>query len=381
MRLLTHLSMCIVLFTFTHYGHAAGKSGSAQLSPIADTYIATYPPGARDVHKKNSEQGGNAGASVRLKIKRFENMPILRFDFSSIPAGADITSAFIDLHLMNGAMLNQVAVSSLHADWNEGSGTFDDGENYTLDHDGACHIGPKGIQSTWRTYADSDFYLMFNGEGGSAVKIVKAQMIDKEICRIPVDPLVLNAAIEDAQSLVLCDHTGIFTGAHANIFFHSREVAGKGPQLTINWSEKQDTIKPAFKGTPTVKAGPSAGSIALTLPGAGDDGVTGTAVGYRLWVNEKPIDRMHFPRPQKPAQTCILNGFTAGEKLSIKIQAFDEANNTCETIIDGQSQSAFTSIFKNSLADQNQVGEVYSAKSFSAQIIDGMTLINPLNGK
>ena len=55
---------------------------------------------------------------------------------------------------------------------------------------------------------------MFNGEGGSAMTIVKAQMLAGGRCRIPVDQLVLHAAIENGSTLVLCDHTGILPVLH-----------------------------------------------------------------------------------------------------------------------------------------------------------------------
>ncbi len=378
-----HIFISVLLISFCSSLNAAENTvgaGAVILTPIADTYIATYPPGRRDARAKNSEQGGNAGKTLRLKIKKYENIPLFKFDFSAIPKGATINKAYIDIKLMNGAQLNQITVSSIHADWNEGNGTFDDGKNYDLNHEGACLFGPKGINSSWRSFANSDFYFMYNGEGGSAMRIVKATMLDDGTCRIPVDPYVLHAAIENGSSLAFTDHTATFTGDGANIFFHSREVAGKEPKLTVTWSMSKDQSAPAFKSIALAEAGPVPGSIRLALPAAGDDGDKGTALGYRVWVNDKQIPVVDLPRPQRIWRNCILEGFEPSAALAIKIEAFDEANNTCTTTITTKSTGAFTGALADALADQNAEGQKVSSADFSAQLIDGMTLINPLTG-
>ncbi|HTL50959.1 MAG TPA: DNRLRE domain-containing protein, partial [Planctomycetota bacterium] len=136
------------------------KAGSVELQPVADTSIASYPAGVRGPAYKDSEQSFNYGKSTRIKIKRQENMALLKFDFSKVPAGATITSAEIVVTMENGKAFNHMGVYSMHVDWNEGEGTGngnDTDKPQTEAETGACFLGPKGLKSKWREYADSDF--------------------------------------------------------------------------------------------------------------------------------------------------------------------------------------------------------------------------------
>ena len=120
------LSLFIALVAMGCSASPASTATSASLQCVSDADVAAYPIGLRTLTHKDSEQGTNAGKSDRLKMKRFENRPLLRFDFAPIPQGATITSAVLQLHVPDDRPVNHVGISSLHVDWEEGDGVWND---------------------------------------------------------------------------------------------------------------------------------------------------------------------------------------------------------------------------------------------------------------
>src|SRR5688572_16517476 len=102
--LLASVVMVVAALTGVQDGPAAATvatngGGEATLACVADTYIAAYPIGTRSATMKGSEQGANAGTSKRLKLKKYEAQPILKFDFSKVPAGSTITGAAVEIQI------------------------------------------------------------------------------------------------------------------------------------------------------------------------------------------------------------------------------------------------------------------------------------------
>ncbi len=357
------------------------QAGSATLPCVADTYIAAYPIGLTSLDAPDSEQGGNAGTTERLKIKKFENRPLLRFDFSAVPAGATITDAAVEIQMTDDEPLNHVGVYSLHVPWNEGQGNFDDGSNLDLTHNGACFIGPAGIDSTWMPYPTGDFNKASGGSGGNATCVVRAEPLGDRRWRIPVDPYVVHAAIENGQTLILCDETGIFTGDLSNAFFHSREVEGKGPVLKVSWKSGRDDVAPQFDGRVKARPGPFAGTIALELPAAGDDGKEGTALGYHVSVDGQSLAQSLIPRPQRSLRSMLVRDLEPGKRVEIEVVAFDEAGNTASQSIKATARKPFA----GTLAAARPLPPVdlppaKTNNAFTATLVDGLTLFDPKTG-
>lgn len=359
------------------------EAGSAVLPCVADADIAAYPMGVRSLTARNSEQGTNAGQSPRLKIKKFENRPILRFDFSGVPAGATLTEATLEFHLVGVKGLNQVGVSSLHVDWNEGEATWDDaGRGGALTHKGACFLGPKGVKSRWREYSTGDFNKADAGNGGNATCVARAADLGGGKRAVKVDPYVIQAAMEHGQSLVLTDETGLFTGNLSNANISSRHVKGKEPVLKVRWAAGRDSTAPAFKKPIAAEAGQLAGSILLHLPQAGDDGAEGQALGYRVSVNGKEVPRVQVPRPTRLLRGMLLRGLAPGKIAVVTATAFDEAGNTCSQTIRLPARADFTTALAEPLTHSGFTSPATETnKSFSATIVDGETLFDPFTGK
>lgn len=360
----------------------AVKAGSAALPCVADADIAAYPMGIRSLTARNSEQGTNAGQSRRLKIKKFENRPILRFDFSAVPAGATLTEATLEFHLPGGKPLNHVGVGSLHVDWNEGKGAWSDGGRVDLTHKGACFLGPKGVRTRWREYATGDFNKADAGSGGNATCVSRAASLGGGKWAVRIDPYVIQAAMEHAQTLVLTDETGLFTGKLSNAYIASRHAKGQEPILKVRWAAGRDSTPPAFKQPVAAGPGALAGSILLHLPQAGDDGKKGAALRYRVSVNSKAVPRVQIPRPRRRLRGMLLRDLPPGKTAEVAVTAFDEAGNTCSQTIRAAARAAFTTALAKPLTHSGFVVPAGEAnKSFSVMIVDGETLFDPVTGK
>lgn len=395
-RLLTAGGMIATLAIFAAWipasaaepkGKEEVKGGDAALPCVADTHIACFVLGTRDPNLKDSEQGTNAGKTKRLKIKKNENLPVMKFDFSKVPEGATITEATLVLHMLDNKTLNHVGFCSLHVDWAEGDGVWDDGEppetKPNLKHSGACFLGPKGVNSRWRDYDDSDFTHAIFGNAGNATGVTRARSVGDGKLEVSIDPYVVMAMRQDGQTLVINDETGVFSDKMDNQFFVSREGdKDKAPALMVKWAEGRDSVSPKFKGELKAELGPFAGSVLIHIPDAGDDGETGVALGYSVTVDGKPIPRALIPRPARKFHTVIVRDLKPGQKAAIAVEAFDEAGNKSEPLAKTvQARPEFPGKLDKPLATPSVRLESRQGRAqFTAAITDGMTLYDPVTG-
>lgn len=357
------------------------QEGATKLICIADTSIASFTKGGA-LTAQDNEHGTNAGQSERLKIKKYENQPILKFDFSKIPEGATITEAFLEIHMLEDKPLNHIGICTLHVDWNEGEGKWNDEGLPDINHTGACFVGPKGVKSQWKDSPDGDFFHITSGNGGNSTTVSKAIPLGNGKWKISVSPTVVMAAMEHGQTFVLTDETGIFDGPLSNGFMCSRQTKDKEPVLNLAWKKGRDVKAPAFKGEADIKAGPLAGSLVIRLPDAGDDGLEGLALGYRLLVDGKEIPRHFIPRPNRSIKTILLKNLPIGKEVEVKLIAYDEAGNVAEQIIKAKTTEKFAGVLAEPLISNSVKIITHSDnKVFSVKLTDGETLLDPISGK
>ena len=87
-------------------------SDEARLEVIADTSLQAHP----------SEIDLNSGASPNIRIKGNEHYMLLKFDLTPI-RGWRVQSARLRLHTADPHMLRTMGISTVSADWAEGTGT------------------------------------------------------------------------------------------------------------------------------------------------------------------------------------------------------------------------------------------------------------------
>ncbi|HHN46327.1 MAG TPA: hypothetical protein ENN09_02695 [Planctomycetes bacterium] len=357
-------------------------AGAAVLPVVADTDISGYPVGARTLTHRHSEQGNNRGAGKAIKVKRFENRPLLRFDFSGLPRKATVIEATLEVKVIDGRPLCHVGAGTLHADWNEGEAPgSDDGPDDTP-HTGACFMGPFGRESRWREgLEEGDFNSVDGGNGGNATSTARARSIGDGWWAIDVDPYVVHAAREHGETLVLTDETGIQDGLLGNAFIASRE-SGEGPRLKVRWAERADRVAPEFLEPLSIETGPLAGSLLVRLPAAGDDGREGEALGYIVRANGAELPRVDVPRPRRRQRTMLVRGLPPGEEVEVEVTAFDEGGNTAVASAKGKAREAFTRRFAEPQDVEALVELPKSTRCerFSVRLADGLTLFDPISG-
>ncbi|MFH1377298.1 MAG: hypothetical protein ABIH86_00925 [Planctomycetota bacterium] len=375
----------VAVLTATAIATSAESKNEAALQCVADTYISCYPVGDRGAKLKDSEQGANAGTTPTLKIKRNENQPIFLFDFKPVPKGATITEATLVVFSANNRPLNHIGYCSLHVDWAEGEGKWNDCEppetKPNLKHKGACYIGPKGLDSRWREYESSDFSHAVTGNGGNATGVSLAKKTGDRF-EISIDPYVAMAMMNDGQTLVIQDETGIFEGDLGNAFIISREGSKtKRPTLNVKWTDDKDATAPAFDGEVSTRPGLASGSIIIDLPRAGDDGVAGVALGYNVSIEGKPVTRVLIPRPARRHRAMLVNDLTPGATVAIIVEAFDEAGNIARIETTGKTQQAFVTKLEAPVKTGARVSSPKGKAQFSAFLADGLTMADPLTGE
>lgn len=357
------------------------KEGSAKLICVGDTSIASFSKGG-DVTSPDNETGTNAGLSERLKIKKYENQPLLKFDFSSIPEGATLTEAFFEVYVLENKPLNQISISTIHVDWNEGEGKWNDEGTPDINHTGACFVGPKGVKTKWSEATNANFNHVIAGNGGNATSVSKAEHLGEGKYKISVPANVVMAAIENGQSFLITDATGIFDGPLSNGFICSREVKGKEPSLNVVWQKGRDLLAPAFKGKIETAPGPYEGSLVVRFPEVGDDGVEGTALGFKLFLDGKEVPRILLPRPARKLRAYLYKDLPVGKEIEVKLIAFDEAGNSVTLETKAKTCDKFVGVLAEQLkVNQGVVVAPLTNTVFSAKLLDGETLFDPITGK
>ncbi|PCJ62288.1 MAG: hypothetical protein COA79_04290 [Planctomycetota bacterium] len=383
MKFVKKFSVFVTLFILFNFSSIfAQESKLIKLKAIADTYICSYPNGQRSLTVKNSEQGANAGASKRLKLKKNENNILLKFDFSKIPADQAISKGTLSLQILDKKEFRHVGVGTLHVAWVEGKGTWDDDGKPDTSHKGACFFGPSGVKSQWIKGQASDFTDVFAGQAGSRYKTLLAKIDDKGLLTLDIPTDILELCRVNGQTLVLSDDTGIFSGDLDNAFVLSRESDKNQPELLIETIKQADKTKPAFTSELKLKEGPFPGSIIIELPGAGDDEKEGLALYYQVLVNDKVLDWHLVPNPFRKFRSILLQNYLPDQKLNIEVKAFDEAGN--DTKISGIIKATGKTVIKLNKAmplPKVTLEPVQGNDQYTLKLVNGSTLFNPVDGK
>ena len=141
-------------------------------------------PVTRDtwVSAVGDEQGGNNGASSRLKFKGIQEFSLVDGDFSALK-GRRIERAVLRLHQASEERLWRVTVSTISVPWEEGTGT-----NYAKLPKAACFRLPGAVP---------DITAVILGNGGSIWRFADASDPDAGGWQsIPIDPAVIQARLD-----------------------------------------------------------------------------------------------------------------------------------------------------------------------------------------
>ncbi len=210
------------------------------------------------ISSAHGEEDANNGATPRLKVKGYQEFSILDFDVSAV-RGKRITKATLHLKLAGEERLYRVGVSSLSAEWIEGSGV-----NYAKEEGVSTfrsRISPdvpwfdRNVGS-WKSYREyNDITSVMFGQGGSVWSSAESSAPENGWQTVAVDPdVVAMRAAGLSYGFVVFDDTGtelekdgdaVTVRLFPNRFFYSRDQnRASEPYLEVEFIDGDTSTAP-----------------------------------------------------------------------------------------------------------------------------------------
>ncbi len=306
---------------------SAQAQSSIRLDVTRDTWVSEV----------GREADGNNGGSPRLKFKSIQEMSLLDVDASSL-RGRTIQSARLHIRKAGDERLLRVTVSSISAEWSEGSGN-----NYAIEPGGATFHHRRYPDLAW-SIDGGDLPHVILSNGGSTWQMADASPPDRDGWQvIPVDPAVIAARLAGlSHGFLVFDDTGSewtrrgesFTfHLFPNRFAYSRDQnRASAPYFEIVPGPDDHRPPPAPTGLrvdPTTTRLP-AGEAIVSWTTPPDTGPAGT-LGFLADLDGRPLPRELIPMagPSGGRVEMYLRDLrlTPGSKARLSIRAIDAAAN------------------------------------------------------
>ncbi len=298
------VSIYIMFLTFTGLGppraHGGGQTPSSspvRLDVTRDAWVCEL----------GSEANGNNGGAPRLKLKSIQEMSLVDIDTKAL-VGRTIRSAALYLKKAGDERLERVTVSSVGADWFEGTGT-----GYAVEPGGVTFRHRRHPDLPW-SIGGGDLCHVILGNGGTLWRMADASPPDGDGWqRIPVDPLIIAARVAGlSHGMLVFDDTGSEwkrDGEHfdfrlfPNRFVYSREQnRASAPYFTVELGPT-DRSPPAaptqLKSDAAATATLPAGEVLVSWVTPKDSGPAGT-LGFFATLNGTPLPRELIPLAGAP---------------------------------------------------------------------------------
>jgi Domain of unknown function (DUF4091) len=172
---------------------SATRGDSIRLDVTRDAWISEV----------GREADGNNGGATRLKLKSIQEMSLLDIDPKSL-LGQTIRSAVLHLKKAGDEALKRMTVSSVGAEWYEGTGT-----GYAIEPGGATFRHRRHPDLPWSA-AGGDICHVVLGNGGTIWRMADASPPDPDGWQeLPVDPRVVAARLAGiSHGFLAFDDTG-----------------------------------------------------------------------------------------------------------------------------------------------------------------------------
>lgn len=281
-----------------------------RLPVVADTSLQVHP----------SEIKCNSGAASSLRVKGNEHYLLLKFDLGPI-AGWQVRKATLYLHDSHPNKLRTVGLSTLAADWQEGTGS---GGPAT---DGCTFTHAVWPDTLWAG-PGSDFLDVALTHGNTLVRYTDIQPVADGWFTVDVDPVLVHAMLTGGSyGLCVSDEKG---QTAANNDVHSREQRAFAPYLMVEGGPLTPALPPAptlgavgaepWPAAATFTAG--AARLKLTSPGGSRYLVTyrqepDPAQTLPLYLTPRPLPAGHD-------QTIVLPGLKPGVSVSARVAVMNE---------------------------------------------------------
>jgi len=305
----------------------AASRPTVRLDVTRDAWVSDVGP----------EVDGNNGGAPRLKLKGIQEMSLVDIEAKSL-VGRTVSSAALHLKKAGDEPLRRVTVSSVGAEWYEGTAS-----NYAPQPGGATFRHRRHPDLTW-SIGGGDLCHVVLGNGGTTWRMADASPPDQNGWqRVPVDPCVVAARVAGlSYGFLVFDDTGSewaragekFTlRLFPNRFVYSREQnRSSAPYFTIE-------LGPADRQPPSAVSGlrvepgtallPSGEALVswVTPP---DDGLAGT-LGFFVTLDGRTLSRELIPLAGAAGARVEMHlrdlKLSPGASAKLSVRAVDGAGN------------------------------------------------------
>lgn len=395
MRITTPLARISVLITIgmtTALPQASGQNQPARalrapvrLDVTRDAWISEVGP----------EADGNNGGAPRLKLKSIQEMSLLDIDPKSL-RGRTIRSAVLHLKKAGDEPLKRVTVSSIGAEWYEGTGS-----NYVIQPGGVTFRHRRHPDLPW-SIGGGDICHVVLGNGGTIWRMADASPPDGDDWQhVPVDPRVVAARVAGiSYGFLAFDDTGsewthdgeTFTfRLFPNRFVYSREQnRASAPYFTLELGpdDRRPPEAPAGlrlePGSPVLPSGEAL--VSWITPR--DAGPAGT-LGFFVSLGGHPLPRELIPLAGAPGARVEMHlhdlKISIPSEAKISVRAVDAAGNhgpeaTATIRISNRAPARLPQI-KQAADQPRPVTALPKMAGAEVAILDELDKVNPVTGE
>jgi hypothetical protein len=294
-------------------------------------------PVTRDTWFSNvgAEIDGNNGGATRLKVKSYQEFSVIDVDTRAL-IGHVVRSATLHLHLAGSERLRRVTVSSISADWVEGTAS-----GYAPQAGSSSFRHRRHPDVAW-TNDGGDVTRVILGNGGTVWGMADASEPDASGWQtVAVDPKVIAARVAGlSHGFVLFDDTGTewtrdgekFTRKpFPNRFVDSRESgAATAPYLTVVLGPEQRESPEPVRGLAFARGEfpPGEAWLHWITPAATPPA---EIAGFRFEIGGRAAPGYLVPAAGKPGESVTLHlsdtEVEPGREVPLTVRAIDSAGN------------------------------------------------------
>jgi hypothetical protein len=328
----TDAAICVLVAVITGGLAASPRCQAQPTAPLRfdvtrDAWVSAVGP----------EADGNNGGATRLKLKSIQEMSLVDFDARAL-AGRTIRSAKLHLKKVGDERLERVTVSSVGAEWFEGTGT-----GYSVQPGGSTFKHRRHPDLPW-SVGGGDICHVVLGNGGTVWGMADASPPDADGWQqIQVDPRVLSARVAGlSHGFLVFDDTGsewtrsgekFQLTVFPNRFVYSRDQnRASAPFFTIDPGpdDRQPPKAPtALRVEPATEFLP-AGEALISWRTPRDDGAAGT-LGFFVDLDGRRLPSELVPLAGQPGELVKMHlrdtRTAAGTTATIAVAAVDGAGN------------------------------------------------------
>jgi hypothetical protein len=328
----------IALLVLTEFGPISGlASAETQVRSAAGKAIRFDVSRDAWVSEVRREADGNNGGAPRLKLKSIQEMSLLDFEARPL-VGRTIRTATLHVKLGGDEPLRRVTVSSVGAEWFEGTGS-----NYAIETGGVTFRHRRHPDLSW-SLGGGDLCHVILGNGGTIWRMADASPPDSGGWQtVSVDPRVVAARVAGlSHGFLAFDDTGsewTRTGEtfkfqlYPNRFVFSREQNRESaPYFTVELGpdDRRPPHAPAGMRVEPGTANLPPGEALVSWVTPGDQGPAGT-LGFHVTLDGKALPRELIPLAGPPGGRVELHlrelNLAAGKSCNLSVNAADAAGN------------------------------------------------------